>query len=299
MAKQSWLAFVILALGILIASSASIMVRYALAEGTPPLVVAALRLTFAALILTPIVLANARFELRWLEQRDLWLGVASGVLLAIHFGAWISSLALTSVASSAALVSTNPLWVGLASLLLFREQLKLAAWLGILLTLIGSLCIVISDSQSENAEAFANPTLGNVLALVGALTVSGYFLIGRELSRRLSLLVYIWLCYGAAAVTLLIGVLIAGHRLLGYSLLAYLLMLGLAVGPQLLGHTSFNWALRRLSATFVAVALLGEPIGSALLAWWLFDERFAPLQLFGFALLLVGIFIAARGEQAT
>ena len=84
--------------------------------------------------------------------------------------------------------------------------------------------------------------------------------------------------------------------LTGYSGAAYLIALGMALGPQLLGHTSYNWSLKHVSATFIAVVTLGEPVGSAALAWIFFGESFALLQGIGFVLLLFGIYLAARGE---
>ncbi len=230
------------------------------------------------------------------------LGIGSGALLAIHFDAWIVSLEHTSVASSVALVATNPLWIALAAVLLFRERLATATWLGALVTVAGSGIIAVSDGGAADG---GNALLGDGLALLGALAMSGYILIGRELQRRLSTLAYIWLVYSSAAVFLTIVALVAGYAgrvaanppLPAYPPLAYLLVLGLAVGPQLLGHTAFNWSLRHLSATFVAVAILGEPIGSALLALVIFGQGFRPLQLVGFVILLAGILLAARGER--
>jgi drug/metabolite transporter (DMT)-like permease len=236
-------------------------------------------------------------ELRRLDRRDLRLALGSGAFLALHFGAWISSLAYTSVASSVALVSTNPIWVGLASFLLLRERLQAGMIAGILLTFAGSVLIVLSDSSPAAAQLQPAPLLGNALALLGAAGVTGYFLIGRGLRERISLLSYVWLVYTTAAVLLLLAAWLAGQQLLGLHPTAYLAILVLALGPQLLGHTSFNWALRRLSATFVAVAILGEPVGAALLALEFLDEGFAPLQLAGFILLLAGIGIAALAER--
>ncbi len=226
------------------------------------------------------------------------LGLASGALLAMHFDAWIASFEYTSVASSVALVTTNPLWVALLSLLLWGERPAPLMLVGLLLAVAGSVLIGLSDSGLAGGE---NALLGDGLALLGALTVSGYFLIGRVLRRRLSLLAYIWLAYTSAAVILLAVALLLGDIRLdappAYPPMAYLLLLGLAVGPQLLGHSAFNWALGYLSPTFITVALLGEPLGAALLALLVFGEWFAPLQFAGFILLLLGIFAAARGER--
>lgn len=301
MSRRSLLPYLVLSGGVLTVASSSIMIRFAQGLGVPSLTIAAGRMVFAALLLLPIVLARVWPEVQSLERRRVLLGSTSGLLLAIHFAAWIASLAYTSVASSVALVATNPLWVGLASLLLFRERLRPAMFAGLALTIGGSVLIALSDSRGPGGQS---ALFGNGLALLGAITASGYFLIGRELRRSLSILAYIWLSYTTAAVALLV-VLLAANLLQGAPLqtvfdlppVAYLLLLGLAIGPQLLGHTSFNWALKYLSATFVAVTILGEPIGAAMLAWLVFAEQFQPLQLAGFALLLAGIFVAARAER--
>jgi len=289
--------------GVLAVASSSIMIRLAQQSGMPATMIAAGRMGIAALILLPIVFWRAKPELRALGWRDIALGLCAGTFLAIHFIAWISSLEYTSVASSVALVATNPLWVGLASLLLFRERLASLTLLGVVLTIGGSALIGFSDGSRIDAQ---NALLGDGLALLGALAASAYFLIGRSLRRRLSTWPYIWLVYTSAAIILVVPAFVAqstapiGVRaLLDYPLGAYALLFGLAIGPQLLGHSAFNWALRYLSATFVAVAILGEPIGAALLAALLFGEGFAPLQIGGFVLLLAGIVLAAWAETGS
>ncbi len=303
MQTRSFVPYLVLFGGVLMAASASILIRLAQDLGLPSTTIAAGRMGMAALVLQPLMLWFARDQVRHIRRRDLLLGLASGAMLALHFTAWISSLEYTSVASSAALVATNPLWVALAALFIFREKLPLVALAGVLLTVAGSVLIGLSDS---GASAAPNALLGDGLALIGAITGSAYFLIGRELRGRLSLLAYIWLVYSTAAVLLAAVALLdgrgapvaaTGSTLLGYPLAGVVLMAGLALGPQLLGHTAFNWSLRYLSATFVATAILGEPIGSALLAFFLFNEQFAPLQLVGFVILLVGIAVATRAEQ--
>ncbi|MCX6048948.1 MAG: DMT family transporter [Chloroflexi bacterium] len=294
--RRPLLPYLVLTGGVLIVATASILIRLAQQQGVGSLTIAAGRLGLAALVLTPLAWWRAGTELRSLSKRDYWLGGLSGLFLAVHFATWISSLAYTSVASSAALVTTNPLWVGIASLVILKEKVSRAALIGVALTFAGSLLIVLSDAGATAQTRYTAPLLGNSLALTGAVAITGYFLIGRNLRQRLSLLAYIWLAYTSAALFLLIASQFSGQGIFGLTPLAYLLLLGLALGPQLLGHTSFNWSLRHLSATFVAVAILGEPIGSALLAWLLFGESFASLQLAGFVLLLLGIYVAARSE---
>ena len=287
--------YLVLVIGVLIASTASIMITGALALGLSPLTIAAGRVVLASLILTPLAWGRAGPALRQVTRRDLWLALAAGACLAAHFATWISSLAYTSVASSTALVTTNPVFVALATWLIYRERLSLGTWVGVLLTVGGSLLIALSDSGSSSGATA--PLLGDGLALLGALAVSGYFLLGRQLRTRLALLPYIWLVYTATAIGLLGIMALAGQSLLGLPPMGYLLILGLALGPQLLGHTAFNWAIKYLSPTLVTVAILGEPLGSTALALVIFHQPLQPLQLVGGVVLLGGIAVATLAER--
>jgi drug/metabolite transporter (DMT)-like permease len=295
-APPRWMPFVVLGTGLLAISFGAIFARLAQAEGVPSLAVASWRLGLAALIVTPIALIQSRQALVRLNRRQGLLALAAGFFLALHFATWISSLEYTSVASSTALVTTNPLWIGLASFVLFRERPSRMMLGGIALSFGGSLLIFWSDSQT--ASAGADPMLGNLLALVGSWCFSAYLLIGRKLRAGLPLPAYVWLAYGAAALFLVAASGSTGAPLSGFSMTAWAVLAGMALGPQLLGHTAYNWSLRHVSATFVAVVTLGEPVGSAAMAFIVFGEGFAPLQFGGFALLLAGIYLAARGEKA-
>lgn len=301
-----WLPFVVLGVGLCAISFGAILARFAQGAGVPSLAVAAWRLGFAALLVTPFALR--RLFNHWqkngadaapaasISRRQLGLGLAAGLCLAAHFGTWISSLEYTSVASSTALVTTNPLWIGLVSFVLFGEKPGRAMLLGIGLSLTGSLLIFLSDSQ--HAAAGSNSLLGNTLALVGSWCFSAYLLIGRRLRAGLTLTLYIWLAYGIAALFLFAAASGSGAPLTGFALVGWAALAGMALGPQLVGHTSYNWSLKHVSATFVAVVTLGEPIGSALMAFVFFGETLAPLQAVGFGLLLSGIYLAARGERS-
>jgi len=289
------LPFLVLGAGVVVVSFASILIRYAQADGAASLTIAAVRLTLAGAALAPFAWMRAGDEMLRLGRRELGLCVVSGILLALHFWAWITSLENTSVASSTVLVTTNPLWVALASAIWLRERPGRGATIGIALCVAGSLLIFAADAgRGSGARA---PLLGNAQALAGALAASGYLLMGRALRARVSLAAYIWIAYSSAALLLLVAVALLRLPVWSLSGSAWLCMAGLALGPQLIGHTTFNWALRRLSATFVAVAILGEPVGAALFAWLLFGERFSVLQAIGFAALLAGIFAAAREER--
>ena len=291
------LPFLVLGIGVVVVSFAAILIRFAHAEGASSLAIAAVRLTVAAAVLAPIAWLRAGGEMLQLRPREIRLCIFSGVLLAAHFWTWITSLEHTSVASSTALVTTNPLWVALASAVFLRERPGRAAVAGIVLTLVGSVFIFAADAGRLPGPE-ASPMLGNALALAGAIAASGYLLVGRALRARVSLTAYIWLAYSTAAVLLLAVALMTGVSFMSLPSAAWLFMVALALGPQLIGHTTFNWALRRLTATFVAVAILGEPVGAAILAWLFFEEDFTALQVIGFVLLLAGIFVAARDAQS-
>lgn len=284
--------FAVLAAGVAVMSTASILIRWLQAAGVPSLSIAAWRLGLAALILAPLVLARHRAELGRLAPRDWLLAAAAGAFLAAHFASWILSLEYTSVAASVALVTTNPIWIGVASWAIFRERLAGTMVAAIALAIAGSAVIFLADAGGSAPGR--SPVLGNMLAVVGSLTICGYLLIGRGLRRSVSLVPYVGVVYAAAAVCLFATASAAGAPLAGFSTGSWLLLAALAVGPQLLGHSSFNWALKYLSATLIALAILGEPIGSSILAWWLLREPVGAVELAGMALLLTGIFLAAR-----
>ncbi len=278
-----------LSVGVVSVSFAAILIRLA---DAPPLVIGAWRLGLATLILTPAALGLKRAELRSLARREWGLAICSGILLGIHFAAWITSLDYTTVASSVVLVATNPLFVGLASHFFLGERMGGLMWLGLLVAVAGSMIIGYGDFGLTGRAL-----LGDGLALVGAAAGAGYFLIGRRLRQRLSLLAYIWPTYGTAAVFLILAALAAGDRLVGYTPHTYLMFLLLALVPQIMGHSMLNWSLRHLSPTLVAVATLAEPISSALLAFLVLQETPPPLALVGGAILLVGIYLSMRGAR--
>jgi drug/metabolite transporter (DMT)-like permease len=280
--------------GVLVVSTAAILIKGTLNLGVPPLTIAAGRLLMAAAILAPLAWWKARPEIKAIDGKDWAWGLAAGICLAIHFIFWISSLAYTSVASSTVLVTTNPMFVVLASRFFFHERLPWRSWCGVLMTVSGSMLVGLSDQGSAGGS---NPLLGDVLALFGALSASSYLLLGRKLRNRLTLLPYIWLVYTAAAVVMLLVAAAFGQSLFGLPPRAYLFMLCLAIGPQLLGHTSFNWALKYVSATLIAVTILGEPIGSASMAYLIFQQSLEPLQLLGGAVILSGIALTMISER--
>lgn len=278
-----------LSFGIACMAGASILIRLA---DAPSFVIAAYRLAVAAGILLPFAYARARTELARLTWPFWRLGLLAGLLLAAHFATWISSLTYTSVASSVVLVSTSPIFVGLASRRLLGERLSFAMFAGILVAVIGGGVIGYGDFDSGGQALW-----GDVLALAGAMTGAGYFMIGRRLRPHLSLLAYITVVYGTAAVMLIGLAGAAGHAMTGYGWTTCLIFAALAVGPQLLGHSALNWALRYLSAAFVSVSTLGEPVGATILAAVILGEGVSAVKTGGGLLVLGGIYLALRAER--
>jgi drug/metabolite transporter (DMT)-like permease len=289
-------------IAILAVSTASIFIRFAQRDA-PSLVIAALRLTFASLILAPVALTRHWLELRKLTRGDLLLGLLSGIFLAVHFATWISSLEYTSVASSVVLVSTGPLWVALLSPIFLKEPLTKPVLIGMILALLGGTIIGLGDS-CQLAGGLVCPPLskfvqgkaffGNFLALAGAWAVAGYLMIGRKLRAGMSLVPYIFVVYGIASIILLGIMFAAGQRPTGYLPLTYIWILLLALAPQLIGHSTYNWALRYLPAALVSITTLGEPVGSAILAYFILSEVPTSLTIFGGILILAGIYLASR-----
>ena len=284
----------VLSAGVLVIATASILIRYAQNAQVPSLSIAAIRLGVSAAVLSVIVALRYAQWPQGITMRHGWLAVLSGACLAAHFATWITSLQYTSVASSAALVATTPLWVGIVARVWFKEALNRYRIIGMALTIAGSIGIAVSD---QTASVGTNPLLGNLLAIVGAISGSAYFLLGRGLRSDIPLLHYIWMTYGAAALVLLVAALGFGYTTVPAAGMTWLVLIGLALGPQLLGHTSINYAMRHLSALLVTIALLGEPVGSAILAFVLFQEQVAPLQVVGLVGLLLGIAVTAVGER--
>jgi drug/metabolite transporter (DMT)-like permease len=279
-----------LAVGILAVSTASILIRHAQAE-VPSLVIAAARLAIATIVVAPVAAARHRAALAGLGGRDLGLAALAGVFLALHFATWIASLEHTSVVSSVVLVTTTPLWVALLAPLALGERLTRAILAGLGLALAGGVLVAWSGAAPHGGR---HALRGDLLALAGAWMMCGYLLVGRRLRARLALVPYVTLVYGMAAVVLVLAAGLAGHRVARIPAAAWPWLLALALVPQLVGHTTFNWALRHLPASLVAIALLGEPVGSAALAWALLGERPGALEAAGAALILAGIALAAR-----
>lgn len=286
-------AYAALAVGVLSVSTGAIFSRYAQYEAAS-LTIAAYRMGIAFVVVLVPTLVSHRSELRSLTYRDAALAATSGLFLAIHFAMWIHSLEITSVAVSVVMVNTTPLWVGLLTPLMAGERLSRGTILGIALSIIGA--VVIACGLESNRH-LADGLLGGTLATIAAVGLAVYLLIGQNIQRRHSLDVYVTVCYGSAAGYLYLAAIGTGQQITGFSLSTWWYLIGLALVSQILGHTTNNWVLRFVSASMIAVALLGEPVCATLLAYFLFDETLTTGQVGGATLILVGIYLAARGER--
>jgi drug/metabolite transporter (DMT)-like permease len=279
----------LLALGVVAVSFAAVLIRSA---DAPALSVAFYRNAMAAAVLLPAGLILHREEFRSLGRREVLTALLAGALLAAHFGTWIPSVTLTTIAASTVLVTTQPLWVALAGHLWFGERVVRTAVLGIAVAFAGAALVSGGDFGLLSGRAL----LGDALALIGAITAAGYYLAGRRLRRTVSLLTYVGIAYTTCAVLLVPAMLVSGAPFGGFDAGSWWAFLGLAAGPQILGHTAFNYLLRYVDATVVAVAIMGEPVGASLLALAVFGEVPPWSAVAGGALILAGIFIAVTAQ---
>ena len=277
------------AVGIVAASFGAILVR--LAGEAPALAIAAWRLALTVGVLAP--LAPFRRSLWRIPHREVLLSVGSGAALALHFILWITSLEHTTVASSVLFVTTHPIFVGLGAYFFLKEKVDRNLTIGIVLAVLGGGLIGFGDLRVGG-----NALLGDLLALGGGFAVAVYFLIGRHVRKTVSVIDYITITYGTAAVIVLLTCLIVRCPLIGFTSSTYLFLVLLALGPQLVGHSTFNWALKHLPASQVSVMILAEPIGSTLLALLFFGESPTWLNGIGAAIILLGIYWTQRTKEA-
>lgn len=285
--------FMLLLTGLMAVSLGAVFARLAQDAGVPSLVIAAGRLALAALLLTTFTPWRHRQLLRQLGRRDIGLAASAGLFLAVHFATWISSLEYTSVLISVVIVSTGPLWVALLEVVFLRARLNRLIVLGLGIAIAGGLGIAAAGTDGGEGT---NPALGAALALTGAVAFACYLVIGRSLRGKLPLLPYVWLVYSAAAAFLVALVVITATPVTGYSADGYIWILLMALFPQLIGHTTFNFALRYLSATYVSLAAQMEPIGSGIAALIVFREIPTTGQLLGSLLIVAGVALATYGQ---
>jgi len=278
--------YVTLFVGVLAVSFAATFIRLA---DAPPLVIATYRLAIASIILIPMAAIKSRRSLPQLSRQDILLILLSSVFVALHFGLWITSLSYTSIASSVVLVTAHPAFVAVISYFLWGERLNKLTIGGIGVAFIGVIFI------NYGGFTFGSQAiLGNLLALIAGFTMGAYLIVGRQLRARIDIFSYLTILYTCSAVILLVATVLSGHSLFGYSPTTYVMLILLALVPQLIGHSSINLAVRLVPVTFVSVAILGEPVGATLLGSIILGEIPTANEIVGGLFILGGIFLVMR-----
>jgi drug/metabolite transporter (DMT)-like permease len=272
-------------------SASAIFVRYSVA---PSAVLAAWRLLWSVILMTPVVLMNpaVRRELAAADKKSALLSALSGVFLAAHFILWFDSLQKTSVASAATLVCTEVIWVSFGFCLFLKGRIGKNAAFAIAVTLLGSVIIALADSGAGEGHLE-----GDILAVLAAVCSAVYMLFGRSAQKKLSTTVYTYLVYGSCALVLLAVCLVQNTGLLASGVNPVVVGFLLALFSTILGHTIFSWALKFYSPSFVSACKLMEPVGAGILAIFLFGEIPAPMALLGGALILGGVWYYSRIEK--
>lgn len=279
----------VLGVGVTAVSWAAILVREA---DAPALVIAAYRLSLASLPVGALALLQQRRRPEPVTAGTVGPLLLSGAFLAAHFGFWITALQHTSVVTAVVLMATQPLFVAIASPLLLREPVEARVWVALLVA-TGGAALMAAEDVGEGLGTLA----GDAYAVLGGAFAACYLLVGRWARPGTSWLRYVGVVYPAAAVFLLAALAVSGDSFTGYSTYT-LVMIGLmALGPQLIGHSSINWALGYLPAVTVAMAILVEPVGSTVLAALILDEIPSGLEMTGSAIVLVGVFLALRPQR--
>jgi len=278
---MSAMGFAVLAL-----SSSSLFITELERASIPALAIAFYRMAIATAILLPAALIFRRREILSLARKDLLLLLLGGLSLAVHFAAWITSLKYIPIATSVVLVNSHPIFVAIASYFFLGERAPRTGIVGIVVGLSGMA--VMSKDAFENLQLALT---GDGLALLGALAVVGYFIVGRNARSRISLLGYVTPLYAVCSVLLLGLVVISGDALGPYSASTWGYLTALAIIPTIIGHSVFNWALKHVRPTVISLAFLGEPLAASLLALIFFAQRPRPTILIGGSLVLIGIYL--------
>jgi drug/metabolite transporter (DMT)-like permease len=280
-----------LAISIVAVSTASILIRMSAAE---PLAIAAYRLTFSTLILAPYFFwSGGPRKLRELKRGELLTLMGVGVVLALHFASWITSLGYTSVASSVVFVHIDPIFVAAVSHFLLGEKVNRGTLAGIAVAFMGAAIIALGDAGTGQGSLY-----GDALAIVGAIMLGLYILSGRRLRQTLDLVTYVTPVYTVSSVALILGGLLSRTFMGPFPTSEYILFLAIAVVPMIFGHTVYNWTLRYLEASLVSISLLGEPVGATILAFLVLGEAPSTLTLVGGAITLLGIYTCMRESQS-
>ncbi|MGG3468259.1 DMT family transporter [Neobacillus pocheonensis] len=281
--------YAVLAIGVLSVSASAIFVKLSTA---PSGVIAFYRLFFSVLFMLPIFLTKHVKELRLITKKDWLFAAIAGILLAFHFILWFESLNYTSVASSTVLVTLQPLFAFVGTYFFFKEKLSSKAILSGIIAVAGSIIISWGDFRISGTALF-----GDIIALIACIPVTAYLLFGQNVRKRVSLITYTFIVYFMSTITLLIYCLVVGESLFPYSSSNWTYFILLALFPNLLGHTLFNWSIKWLSTSTISMAILFEPVGATILAYFLLSENVFWTQIIGGIIVIGGILLFVIDER--
>lgn len=291
--KSKSLPFIILFFAVFFLSTSAIFVRIA---GAPASITAFYRLLFTTLALVPVLILKEenRKELGNLNFKQLGMGILSGFLLSVHYVLWFESLNYTSVASSTVIVCLQPLFALIGGYFIFKEKYSKLALSGCLIAIFGSVVIGWGDLQISN-EAL----LGDIMALVAAAIIAGYFMVGQHIRKTLSAVPYSIVSFGSGSIFLAIYSLLLNQSFVGYSMKTWGAFLGLAVVATILGQFIFTWLLRWLSASVISMSILGEAVGTCILSYFILSEKISLQQGIGIIIILfgLGIFLSQSNKK--
>jgi len=281
MGNEKMMQYVAIAMGVISVSLSAVFVKLSSAE---PAVIAFYRMLFSVLIMSPIFLLKYKSELKLLQKRDWLFSIVAGVFLAFHFILWFKSLNYTSVASSTVLVTLQPIFAFIGTYLFFKEKVAFQSIVAVIVAIGGSLLISWGDFRVSGDALY-----GDVLALIACAFITGYLLFGQDVRKRLSLMTYTMVVYSVSTITLFFYVLFMGQSFGPYESNDWFWFVLLAIIPNLLGHTLFNWSLKWVSTNTISIAILFEPVGAAILAFFIFNENLILSQVIGGVIVILGI----------
>lgn len=281
--KSPILSYCILFFGVFALSTSAIFVKLA---DAPAAISAFYRLFFAALILLPLLLFNKdnRNEIKTVTRRQWGFGFISGLFLAAHYVLWFESLQYTSVASSTVIVTLQPLFSMIGGYFLVKERFTKGAIIGCLIAISGSIVIGWQDFQISGEALY-----GDILAFIAAGIITAYFFISQHVRKDVSLIPYSVISYGSSACFLGIFAYMQNESFIHYSTQTWLCFTGLAFVATILGQTIFNWLLKWMSATVISMSILGETIGTCILAYFILNEAISIQQALGISIIFIGL----------
>ena len=286
--NQTLRAYLALAFGLGLLGLSAILVRMA---GVPGPIAALYRVGIAVIVIAPYAIRSSLNEglPAW---EDLRFAMMAGLFFAADLAAWSTGVMLSGATNPTLMANTAPLWVGLGAVLIFKEELPKTFWLGLAVALLGTGIVLGLDAFRS-----FDLGLGTLLGLVASFFYGGYFLLAQRGRSRLGVFSFYWISTAANGLVLLFLNLILGHSLFGYSGRAYLFLLALALGPQLVGWMTINYAQGHLRAALVSPTLLGQPVLTAVFALFLLSEPILPLQVLGGAAVLLGVLLVHRSQR--